>query len=78
MDYATMFGRGDPTIDDAETSRGRSAEERYAMFCSVQRLSGATWAHLSEAEVQRRLEVGEQLDPRPDPWWKNIKQEALR
>ena len=63
----------DETIADAETSVGRTPEERWAMFVSIQRLVGATWAGLSEDEMRRRLEIGEQLDPRPEPWWKNIR-----
>ena len=76
-----VFGLGDhekdAVIADAETSVGRSAEERWRMFCSIQRMVAATWKGLTEDEMRRRLEIGEQLDPRPEPWWKNVRPEAL-
>lgn len=67
----------DEVIEDARTSLGKSPEEKWAMFCSIQRMVAAAWAELSEEEVRRRLEIGARLDPRPDPWWKNIRPEAL-
>jgi hypothetical protein len=27
--------------------------------------------------MRRRLRIAEELDPRPDPWWKDIKPEGL-
>ena len=77
----TTFGFGkdekDEIVADAETSVGRTPEERYAMFCSIQRMVAAAWAGLSEDEMRRRLEIGERLDPRPEPWWRNVRPEAL-
>jgi hypothetical protein len=67
----------DEVIEDARTSTGKTPEERWEMFCSIQRMVAAAWAGLSEEEVRRRLEIGERLDPRPDPWWKNVRPEAL-
>jgi hypothetical protein len=63
----------DEVKSDAETSLGKTFEERSLMFASIQRMIGAIWAHLSETEMRRRLEIGERLDPRPEPWWKDIK-----
>jgi hypothetical protein len=67
----------DEVVAEAETSVGRSPEERYEMFRSIQRLVAATWAGLSLEEMRRRLEIAEALDPAPDPWWRNVKPEAL-
>jgi len=67
----------DAIIEDAQTSLGRTIEERWAMFCSIQRLVAATWECLSEAEVRRKMQSDDQLDPRPDPWWKNIRPKGL-
>ena len=66
----------DEIIAGAETSLGRTPEERNAMFLSIQRLLGAIWSNLSEEEMKRRLEIGEKLDPRPEPWWRDIKPEG--
>jgi len=69
----------DEVLEDARASRNLTPEERWAIFCSIQRMIAATWEGqgLSREEMRRRLEVGEKLDPRPDPWWKNIRPEAL-
>jgi hypothetical protein len=67
----------DEVIEDARTSVGKTPEERWEMFCSIQRMVAAAWAGLSDDEVRRRLEIGERLDPRPDPWWVNVRPEAL-
>ena len=68
----------DEIIEDARACLNRTPEERWAMFCSIQRMVAATWEGLSREEMRRRLEVGEKLDPRPEPWWRNIRPEALR
>jgi hypothetical protein len=43
------------------------------MFVSIQKLVAAIWENLSKDEMRRRLEIGERLHPRPEPWWKDIK-----
>ena len=68
-------GDEDEVIGDAETSVGRTPEERNAMFASIQRLVGSIWDQLSREEMRRRLQIAEELDPRPDPWWRNIRRE---
>ena len=70
-------GEKERVIAEAAPSLGRSPEERWAQFVSIQKMVAATWAGLSEEEKRRRLEIGEKLDPRPDPWWANIRPEAL-
>jgi len=67
----------DEVLEDARSCMNLSPEERWAIFCSIQRMVAATWEGVSREEMRRRLEVGEKLDPRPDPWWKNIRPEAL-
>jgi hypothetical protein len=67
----------DEILEDARPCLNRTPEERWAMFCSIQRMVAATWEGLSREEMRRRLELGEKLDPPPDPWWKNIPLEAL-
>jgi hypothetical protein len=64
-------------IADAAPLLHLTLEERWDVFVSIQRMVGAAWAHLDEEEMRRRLEIGEKLDPRPDPWWKNIRPEGL-
>ena len=66
----------DEIIAEAETSVGRTPEERNSMFCSIQRLVGSIWSRLSREEMRRRLEISERLDPRPEPWWRNIRLEG--
>jgi hypothetical protein len=67
----------DEIIAEAETSVGRTPEERNSMFCSIQRLVGSIWSRLSREEMRRRLEISERLDPRPEPWWRNIRIEGM-
>lgn len=67
----------DEVVADAETSLGRSLDERAEMFRSVQELVGAIWASFSEEEMLRRLRIGEELDPSPQPGWSRMRPEAL-
>ncbi|MGQ9592295.1 MAG: hypothetical protein ACUVYA_18605 [Planctomycetota bacterium] len=67
----------DEVVEDARTSVGRTPEERWAMFASIQRMVAAAWRDLSEEEMLRRMDIGDALDPRPDPWWKNVRREGL-
>ena len=63
--------------NDALTSQGKSPEERTAMFISIMAAVEAMQAHLSHEERARRMRIAEQLNPRPDPWWRNVRKEAL-
>ena len=74
---ASTFGGEDETVSDAETSIGRTAEERTEMFLGLQALVAATWAGLSEEEMLRRLRISDELEPRPEPWWRDVRPEAL-
>ena len=62
---------------DAESSVGRTPEERMAIFRSILEMIAATWATLSEKEQLERLQIGEKLDSRPEPWWKHVRPEGL-
>lgn len=64
-------------IADAESSVGRSPEERMAIFKSIIEMVTATWATLSEEEQLRRLRLGEKLDSSPEPWWRHVRPEGL-
>ena len=79
IDIRTFLGHNppDPIIADAETSMDRSPEERYAMFCGIQRLLGEIWENFDREEMLRRLRIGEALDPAPDPWWRDIQSAGL-
>jgi hypothetical protein len=47
------------------------------MFISIMAAVNAMQSHLSDEERARRTRIAEQLSPRPDPWWRNFKKEAL-
>ncbi len=63
--------------NDALTSEGKSPDERTAMFVSLMEAVEALQAHLTPEERKRRQRIAEQLDSRPDPWWRNCRKEAL-
>ncbi len=67
----------DEIVAEAETSVGRTPRERYEMFRLIQMLVGAIWASFDEREMRRRLRIAEELDPRPDPGWKDIRPEGM-
>jgi hypothetical protein len=72
-----MTSEFETTKCDAYTSEGKSFEQRTAMFISLMEAVEAFRAHLTPEERARRRFIADQLDPRPDPWWRNIRQEAL-
>jgi hypothetical protein len=63
-------------MEDARRFRDKTPEERMAIFKDILDMISSVWASLSEEERRRRLRIGERLDPRPDPWWKNLRPEA--
>jgi hypothetical protein len=65
------------TKRDAESSEGKSAEERIAMFIDLMNTVEAIQGNFSPQERERRRLIAVQLDPRPDPWWRNFRKEAL-
>jgi hypothetical protein len=62
---------------DALSSEGKSAAERTAMFVDLMETVDQIWAQLPAEERARRMRIADKLDPRPDPWWRNIRREAL-
>jgi hypothetical protein len=62
---------------DAYSSEGKTPEERTAMFIGLMEAVEAFRAHLTPAERARRRSIAKRLDPRPEPWWRNFRQEAL-
>lgn len=67
----------DAIIADARSSEGKSPAERMAMFADLLATVDVLWANLSEEERRRRMRIADQLDPRPEPWWKNLRPEGL-
>jgi hypothetical protein len=65
------------TKRDAYSSEGRSPEERMEMFSSIMAAVEAMQSHLSDDERARRKRIRKQLEPRPEPWWRNIRKDAL-
>lgn len=50
--------------------------ERAAIFIDLDRTMEAILAGLSEQERGRRRALARELDPRPIPWWKNLRRSA--
>lgn len=67
----------DSIIAAAASSMGKSPAERMQMFFDIMAAEEAKWANLSPEERRRRREIADQLDPRPNPWWKNLRPEAI-
>jgi hypothetical protein len=63
--------------EDAASSEGKTPEQRMAMFADLLRAVSAVWQNVSPEERVRRYRIAEQLNRRPDPWWKNFRAEAL-
>lgn len=63
-------------LEEARQFRDKTPEERMAIFKDILDMISATWACLPEEERRRRLRIGETLDPRPEPWWRNLRPEA--
>ena len=61
---------------DARHVVGMTPEERAEGFVGLERTMEAILAHLSPEERRRRREASRMLDPRPTPWWKNLRRSA--
>lgn len=70
--------RGDrETIEtDAKHVIDMTPEERAAVFVGLERTMEAILADMPAAERRRRQEAARCLDPRPTPWWKNVRRSA--
>lgn len=62
---------------DARSSDGKSPAERMAIFADLLETVSAVWASIPPEEQRRRMWIADQLNRRPDPWWKNFRPEAL-
>jgi hypothetical protein len=62
---------------DALSSEGKSPEERMAIFVDLMKAVSTIIETLPPEERLRRRRIAEELDPRPDPWWKHFRAEAL-
>lgn len=62
---------------DAFSSEGKTFQERTAMFVSIMAAVEAMQSHLTDEERARRMRIAEKLHRRPDPWWRNVRKEAL-
>jgi hypothetical protein len=62
---------------EARNIEGKTPEERLAMFISLMEVVEKAQAHLTPEERLRRRQIADQMDPRPDPWWRNFRKEAL-
>jgi hypothetical protein len=62
---------------DAFSSEGTTPEERTEMFLGLMEAVDAFRAHLTPQERVRRRQIADRLDPRPEPWWRNIRKEAV-
>ncbi len=67
----------DAMIAAAERCRRMTPRERMELFAELLRQEDEKLAKLSPEERLRQREIEEQLDPRPNPWWKNIRPDAL-
>jgi len=62
---------------DALSSEGKTPHERTAMFLDLMESVKAMQSHCSAEERARRMRIADRLDPRPDPWWRNFRKQAL-
>jgi hypothetical protein len=47
------------------------------MFDDLMEATEAILASIPSEERLRRLLIADKLDPRPNPWWRNVRPEAL-
>ena len=64
-------------IADAQSSEGKSPAERMAMFADLLETIDVLWANLSPQERRRRMWIADQIDRRPEPWWKHVRPEHI-
>jgi len=66
----------DSIAADARHVIGMTPEERAAVFVGLERTMEAILAHLPPAERLLRRAASRSVDPRPSPWWKNLRRSA--
>jgi hypothetical protein len=67
---------GESIAADARHVVSMSPEDRAEMFIGLERTMEAILESLSAAERVRRRDAARLLDPRPSPWWKNLRRSA--
>jgi len=66
----------DSTAADAKHVVHMTPEERAAVFIGLERTMDSILAALPAAERRRRRDAARLIDPRPTPWWKNLRRSA--
>jgi hypothetical protein len=66
----------DSTAADAKHAVQMTPEERAAVFIGLARTMESILMALPAAERQRRRDAARLVDPRPTPWWKNLRRSA--
>jgi hypothetical protein len=64
-------------VADAETCRSLSPGERVAAPRDLLATVDAIWSSLTPEERERRKRIHDQVHASPDPWWTNIRPEAV-
>jgi hypothetical protein len=62
---------------DVHSCVARSPEARAIAFVDLMATMNHILQSLSPEERWRRFNIARELDPLPDPWWKNFRPEAL-
>lgn len=66
----------DSTAMDAKHVVHMTPEERAAVFIGLDQTMEAILAGMPAAERRRRRDAALLLDPRPRPWWRNLRRSA--
>jgi len=75
LPYPRLSDR-DSTAADAKHVVHMTPEERAAVFIGLERTMESILAALPAAERRRRRDAARLIDPRPTPWWKNLRRSA--
>ena len=78
MSTPTLHRRTEEASIDLEARylASLSPEERAAIFIDLERTMEAILTGLPAGERARRRALSRSLDPRPTPWWKNLRPAA--
>jgi hypothetical protein len=71
-----QYSDRESTAADAKHVVRMTPEERAAVYIGLERTMEAILAALPAAERQRRRDAARLVDPRPTPWWKNLRRSA--
>lgn len=77
IDALPIPSERDAIIAAAARCEAMSPRERMELFAELLRQEDAILEKLTPEERRRRIETADQLDPRPEPWWKNLRPEAI-